>query len=260
MNPLRIENLSFSYNGHKALSELSLEIESGKVTTILGPNGSGKTTLLKLILGLLSPLSGQIFLYDKPLSDYSFKERAKKLAYVPQKHIPAFSYKVSEVVEMGRHPHGSLFSRISSEDIQAALESMKRLGIENLKDRPYTAISGGEQQLVLIARALAQNAQILVMDEPVSGLDYGNQIKLLEQLQILANDGITCLTTSHFPEHALWTADRAIFLKAGKLVAQGPSHEVINTSNLRMLYNTEIKIVTANNAKGEIKTCVPEIL
>jgi iron complex transport system ATP-binding protein len=258
MTPLRVENLNFSYGKNEVIRNLSFSIESGAVTTILGPNGSGKTTLLKLLLGLFLPQNGNIYLYDRPLSDYELKERALKLAYVPQKHIPAFSFSVIDIVAMGRHPHGSIFSRTGTQDLAAAQASLERLKIQPLADRPYTEISGGEQQLVLIARALTQQTEILIMDEPVSGLDYGNQILLLQQLQSLAREGITCITTSHFPEHALWIAEHAIFLKNGSLLAAGKAREIINSENLKSLYDADIKVIETQNSQGKIKTCVPD--
>ncbi|GAB4268550.1 MAG: ABC transporter ATP-binding protein [Candidatus Rifleibacteriota bacterium] len=258
MRPLVVENLGFAYDGLQVLSEISFNIAEGKITTILGPNGSGKTTLLKLILGLLQPAKGTIRLFEKNLEEYSLKERAKLLAYVPQKHAPAFSYNVIDVVAMGRHPHGSLFQGTTRHDLEISESSLERLGITHLKDRPYTELSGGEQQLVLIARALTQQARILVMDEPVSGLDYGNQLMLLKQMTALAQSGITCINTSHYPEHALWTSDFAVFLKDGRLIRQGNANEVITSENLKKLYHADIRIIDAVNAKGRLKTCIPD--
>ena len=258
MAKLIVENLSFSFGPHKVLDEVSFTVAPGKVTTILGPNGSGKTTLLKLILGLLEPDAGSVRIGEKSLAEFEPHDRAKILAYVPQKHIPAFSFPVLDVVAMGRHPYSSIFATSSSHDLDIALESLERMNIKHLHDRPYTELSGGEQQLVLIARALAQQASILVLDEPVSGLDYGNQLLLLKQLRNLADSGITCINTSHFPEHALWISDIAIFVKRGRIIADGPAQEIINSENLQNLYQKRINIVETGFNGHRLKTCVPD--
>lgn len=256
MLPVTVNGISFAYNGHKVLENVSLEIEGGKVSTILGPNGSGKTTLLKIILGLLKPDSGSILIDGRNLSELEPRERAKILAYVPQKHIPAFSFPVIEVVAMGRHPYSSVFAATSNKDLDIAAASLARLNVGHLRNRPYTELSGGEQQLVLIARALTQQASILVFDEPVSGLDYGNQLMLLKQMRALAKEGITCINTSHFPEHALWTSDVAIFINHGQIIAQGPALQVITRENLEKIYHTRINIVKVAQEPGQ--TCVPD--
>ncbi|MGM0601194.1 MAG: ABC transporter ATP-binding protein [Candidatus Rifleibacteriota bacterium] len=258
MFPLEVNNLSFSYGKHQVLSDLSFSIDQGTITTILGPNGSGKTTLLKCLLGLLSSDNGTIKLYGRDSASIPPMEKSKILAYVPQKHSAAFAYNVIDVVAMGRHPWSGLFSGLSGNDMDIALEYLEKLNIVHLADRPYTRISGGEQQLVLIARALTQQANVLIMDEPVSGLDYGNQILLLEKMRELARDGITCINTSHYPEHALWTADKAIFLKKGKLLVEGEAHKIINSENLKDLYRASIRVIETTNANGPIKTCIPD--
>ncbi len=258
MAPVSIENLSFSYNGHQVLRQVSIQIQKGLITTILGPNGSGKTTLLKLILGLLTPNQGTISVAGQNLKDMPPREKARILAYVPQKHVPAFSYPVIEVVAMGRHPYSSVFARTGDKDIEIARASLERLKIDHLQDRPYTELSGGEQQLVLIARALTQQAEILILDEPVSGLDYGNQVMLLKQLKSLAYEGVTCINTSHFPEHALWTSDEAIFLRNGELIAGGKTDEIITSENLERVYQRKISVIEFKNGEKTGKTCIPD--
>lgn len=259
MQPLTVENLSFAYDtGKLVLDNVSFSILPGSVTSILGPNGSGKTTLLKLLLGLQKPLTGSVKVFDRDLTSMSLTERARKLAYVPQKHSAVFSYRVADVVAMGRLPFAGIFCRVSDDDYQLAFQSMQKLGIEHLADRSYTGISGGEQQLVMVARALVQQADILILDEPVAGLDYGNQLMLLEHLRNLARSGITCIKTTHYPEHALWTSDQAVFLKAGKIVATGNSAEIINPEMLKTLYNVNVRVVETNTGAHTIRTCVPE--
>lgn len=257
MFPISVENLGFAWGSHRVLDNLSFKIEPGTVTSILGPNGSGKTTLLKLMLGFLKPLNGKIKLGSDDIADLDLATRAKKMAYVPQRHSAVFSYKVLDVVALGRIPYANIFCRITDADYQLAANSLAQLGISTLAERPYTDISGGEQQLVLIARALVQQAEILIMDEPVSGLDYGNQLMLLKQLRKLSQSGITCIKTTHYPEHALWTSDRAIFIKSGKIIAAGNSVDIINSATLKELYNADINIVESEAGSHKMRTCVP---
>lgn len=259
MLPVEVENLCFAYNpATPVLKNVSFTIAPGTLTSILGPNGSGKTTLLKLILGLQKRSSGRISIYGQDLDILSLKERALKMAYVPQRHNAVFSYKVIDVVAMGRLPYSGIFCRITDHDYQLANACLKRLGVDYLAERPYTAISGGEQQLALVARALVQQADILILDEPISGLDYGNQLLLLEQLRNLARSGITCIKTTHYPEHALWTSDNAIFLKDGQILAAGKAEDIINSAMLKQLYNASIKVIETNTGAHKLRTCVPE--
>lgn len=258
MNPVKIENLSFSYGKTPVINNVSLEIQAGTLTSILGPNGSGKTTLLKLILGLFLPSAGKILICGRDLSEIPLKERARLMAYVPQRHQAMFAYKVRDVVAMGRLPFSGIFCRITDSDYDIAAEYMKQLNIDHLADRAYTEISGGEQQLALVARALVQKAEILILDEPVAGLDYGNQLLLLEQLRKLSRSGITCLKTTHYPEHALWTSDNAIFLRDGQVLASGKADEIINSEMLYRLYGAKIIVTETNTGAHLMRTCVPD--
>lgn len=257
MYPLKVENLSFAWGAKMTIDDVTFSIEAGTVTSILGPNGSGKTTLLKLMLGFLKPISGRVILGEHDLATLDLAMRAKKMAYVPQRHTAVFSYRVLDIVVLGRIPYSNVFCKITDNDYQLASECLNQLGIGHLAERSYTEISGGEQQLVLIARALVQQAEILIMDEPVSGLDYGNQLMLLKQLRRLAQNGITCVKTTHYPEHALWTSDRAIFVRAGKIIATGNSADIINSSTLKDLYNADIRILESEAGSQKMRTCVP---
>lgn len=258
MNPILVENLSFAYGKKPVLKEVSLSITPGTLTSILGPNGSGKTTLLKLVLGLFDPSSGQIKICGRNLTEIPLNERARLMAYVPQRHQAMFAYSVLDVVAMGRLPFSGIFCRLSDKDYDIAAECVARLNISHLADRPYTEISGGEQQLALIARALVQKAEILLLDEPVAGLDYGNQLMLLEQLRNLAASGITCLKTTHYPEHALWTSDNAVFLRDGQVIASGRAEEIINSEMLFRLYGARIIVAETNTGTHKMRTCVPD--
>ncbi|HEY0302368.1 MAG TPA: ABC transporter ATP-binding protein, partial [Rhizomicrobium sp.] len=174
---MRLEGraLAIGYPGHVVGRSLDVALDTGEVLALLGPNGGGKTTLLKTLLGLLTPIAGAVRLDDKALGDYSIQQRARLIAYVPQVHVGTFAFTVETVVLMGRTAHGDLFSRPSAHDHDVAARALSRFGIAHLSPRPYTQISGGERQLVLLARALAQEPQFIVLDEPTASLDFGNQ-------------------------------------------------------------------------------------
>lgn len=254
MTLITLEGVTFGYENRPILRDMSFTIQPGTMVSLLGPNGSGKTTLLKLLLGFHSPQNGRILLGGRPIPAIQPKSLARRLAYVPQSHRPVFGYCVMDVVLMGRLPHKSFFFRYGPEDQRIARDALRRLGIEHLKDRPYTTVSGGERQLVIIARALAQGADIFIMDEPVNGLDYGNQLRLLKRIAELTADGYTFIVSTHCPDHALWFADRVLMLKDGVIVADGAPNEVMGEKAVGDLYNTEIRILKFN---GSVRVCLP---
>lgn len=254
MTLLQAKNINFAYGNRKVLDNVSLSLGKGEVVSLLGPNGSGKSTLLKILLGFHHPHHGEVLLDGEILHRISPKKLAKRIAYVPQIHQIAFPYSVIEVVLMGRMPHQSLFTHYSKCDRQIALEALDKLAISHLQNRAYTEISGGERQLALIARALAQGAKNFIMDEPVSGLDYGNQLRLLERIHQLAQDGYSFLKSTHFPEHALLISDRVILLGNGVIIAEGKPSEVITSENIQRLYGVEVDILPVTDA---FTVCVP---
>lgn len=259
MNGLKLHarSVDFGYSRELVLRDVTLRVAAGEVVSLLGPNGSGKTTLLKLLLGLYRPRSGEVLLDGKPVQFQDAKGLARKIAYVPQVHRMAFAYSALDMALMGRMPHKSFFSRFSDEDRSIALQALDRLGVADLRDRPYTEISGGERQLVLIARALTQGADTLVMDEPLNGLDYGNQIRLLEQISKLSREGYTFIQSTHFPDHALWIADHAVMLNHGAVVADGRPEEIMTDGSISRLYGAGIAILDMPNG---LRTCVPRSL
>nr|WP_321465456.1 ABC transporter ATP-binding protein [uncultured Desulfobulbus sp.] len=254
---LETRDLCFSYGDRPIFTDVNLRFNSGEVVSLLGPNGSGKTTLLKTLLGLLRPQRGTVFFEGRPLQGYNRNELAKRIAYVPQVHREAFAYSVEDVVLMGRMPYHGLFSTYSTQDREIADAAMARLDILRLKKRAYTEISGGERQLTMIARSIAQGAEVFVMDEPVNGLDYGNQMRLLADINSLAGDGFTFIMTTHFPDHALMTANRVILFNNGTIVDDGLPQTVINRDSLRDLYRIEVNVAAIPGAKGRGRVCVP---
>jgi len=240
---VRIEGhaLTIGYPDRVVGSGLDVGLETGEVLALLGPNGGGKTTLLKTLLGLLRAKAGEVSIGGRALSRYPIRERARTVAYVPQVHIGTFAFTVETVVLMGRTAHGSLFSRPTAHDRAVAGASLERFGIARLAQRPYTEISGGERQLVLLARALAQEPQFIVLDEPTASLDFGNQGKVIAEIKALAGSGHGVLFTTHDPNHALRAADRAYLLRDGTRIAEGPVSSVLNKERLEELYRAPVE-------------------
>ncbi len=235
------QNLTIGYSDHTVGRGLNVAFSTGEVLALLGPNGGGKTTLLKTLLGLIKAKAGEVQLGGKPLARYSIRERARTVAYVPQVHIGTFAFTVEAVVLMGRTAHGNLFSRPSARDREVAHAVLERFGIGSLALRPYTMISGGERQLVLLARALAQEPQFIVLDEPTASLDFGNQGKVMNEIRALAASGHGVLFTTHDPNHALRAADRAYLLREGTRIAEGPVKTVLERAQLEALYGAPVE-------------------
>jgi iron complex transport system ATP-binding protein len=235
--------LSFGYPGRVVGNGVRLAVEPGQALALLGPNGGGKTTLLKTMLGLLPPLGGRVMLNDRPLADLPVAERARAIGYVPQAHAGAFAFVVLDVVLMGRTARQGLFASPTAGDRRIAETKLVELGIAHLADKPYTMISGGERQLVLIARALAQEPAYVVLDEPTASLDFGNQGKVMRQIGGLAARGLGVLFTTHDPNQALRHAHRVALLAAGGLIAAGPPSDILTVGAVEALYGTGIERV-----------------
>jgi iron complex transport system ATP-binding protein len=235
------QNLAIGYKDHVVGRDLDIKLATGEVLALLGPNGGGKTTLLKTLLGLLAPKAGEVRLGERALASYASRERARLIAYVPQSHAATFAFTVETVVLMGRTAHGGLFSRPTVGDQAIASRALERFGIAHLSDRPYTEISGGERQLALLARALAQEPQFVVLDEPTASLDFGNQGRVLREIRALAASGHGVLFTTHDPNHAMRAADRAYLLRAGTLVGEGAVHTILAREQLEALYGAPVQ-------------------
>lgn len=257
---LKVENLVCGYHAHRpVVGPLSFHVERGKIACILGPNGVGKSTLFKTILGLLRPLSGEVIIEGRKLSDYSVKEFARTVAYVPQGHVPPFPYAVRDVVVMGCNPNMHELSAPRAEDFRKAEEMLEVMGIGHLAERDYTEISGGERQMVVIARALAQNTNLLVMDEPTSHLDYGNESMVLGRIRHLAELGYTVVMITHVPGHAFLCADQVLAMGRDGFFVDGAPEEVLTAETLDRIYGVHVQLedVWLESAQRHVKVCVP---
>jgi iron complex transport system ATP-binding protein len=239
---LSARNLSVGYGSRVVVSDISLDVKQGEVLCLLGPNGAGKTTLFKTLLGLIYPLAGEVTLDGKPLSSISARDRASRMAYVPQAHAGVFAYTVLDVVLMGRTAKLGLFSSPSKADEEMAMEALKSIGIERLANDDYTRISGGERQLALIARALAQGTPLLVLDEPTANLDFGNSARVLARVAALAKQGYAIVLSTHEPDHALTIGTKVVIVHEGKIAATGTPHEIVTTERLSSLYNIGVAV------------------
>jgi len=239
---LEVKNISFCHGQNKTLKDVTFHVDPGELVCVLGPNGCGKTTLLKNILGLLKPSCGSILIDGKDVHKLSPQKLAQLMGYIPQNHTPPFPYKVSEVVLMGRTPYLTSLAMPDKKDLDIAYDSLKKLNITHLKDKIYTKISGGERQMVLIARALAQEPKILIMDEPTSSLDFGKQNLVLEHVRMLSQKGISILMVTHDPAHALFCADKVITMKQGRILKIGNAQDVVSEDMLKYIYDMDVKI------------------
>jgi iron complex transport system ATP-binding protein len=242
---LACQGIVYRREGRRVLDGVALQLHAGEIVALLGVNGAGKSTLLRILLGLIQPQQGKVELSGRPLAAWRRVQVARAMAYVPQIHVASFGYTVRQMVALGRVPHAGLGRELSEDDHAAIEQALQRLRIGALAGRPYTELSGGERQRVLLARALAQQARILVMDEPLNGLDYGHQLRLLALLQELAADGHAVMLTTHRPDEALHGASRALLLQHGRVVADGPPGRVIDAASMAALYDVELGQVDA---------------
>ncbi|AJR00818.1 MULTISPECIES: ABC transporter ATP-binding protein [Hafnia] len=229
-------NVALGYHHQPVLHNVSFTLQRGEMCCLLGANGCGKTTLMRTLLGLLPVLHGEIALAGKPLPQWSAAKLAQKVAYVPQAHNGPFSYSVIDMVTMGRSAHLGLFASPNLRDRQLALDTLETLGIAHLEQRRFPTLSGGERQLVLIARALVQQPELLVMDEPAASLDFGHQITLLKRIRQLKTAGITLLMSTHHPMHAKAVADTIVTLSPQVGALQGTPQQMLNSASLSRLY------------------------
>ena len=257
MSVLTIEHACFSYDGKTEIfSDLNLTMENREVFCILGPNGIGKTTLLKSLMGLHPLKSGTIAIDGRDLKSIPRRELAKLVSFIPQTVQFSFPYKVLDVVLMGRTPHLNAMAQPSDEDYQRSLEAIERLGIRDLVYRPCTQLSGGQMQLVMFARALAQEARFLLLDEPTNHLDYGKQMQTLDIIREMKHQGVGLIMTTHNPDHTFMASDKVAIMNRGRFTSVGTPDEVVTRQNLKEIYGIDVDII---EYAGEFarKVCIP---
>lgn len=255
-NSIKVKNLSCGYGKKCIVKDVSFEIGTGEMLCILGPNGIGKTTVFNSMLGFLPKIGGNILIGDKDISRMNRKEIAKNIAYVPQAHVPPFPFLVKDVVLMGRTVRFDNGYRPQKKDVKFVEDILFSLGVGDLISRVYTEVSGGERQMILIARALAQEPQFLVMDEPTSSLDFGNQVKVLERINILKDKGIGIIMTTHHPDHAFLSDAKVLLMMKGDKNKIGNCNDILTEENLNRTYGIDIKVEESLNKKGKmIKSC-----
>ena len=254
---IRTKELCFSYGTTQVLKNMDFRAHESSLVAVIGPNGAGKSTLFRCILGFLKDYSGTILIDNQDIKEMSRTEIARKIAYIPQTTVPVFNYDVIDIVLMGTTGSLKLLESPGKEQIEAAERALDELGIGYLRNRGFGRISGGERQLVLVARALVQNAKILIMDEPTANLDYGNQYRVMAKIKELAAGGYTIILSTHNPEHALLFADKSFVIQKGEFVAAGSSAEVLNEEMMRRLYGVDVRILTTEINEEETRVFVP---
>ncbi|MCL2068759.1 MAG: ABC transporter ATP-binding protein [Oscillospiraceae bacterium] len=239
-----IKEVSFAYpaSSKQVLNGVSFTLEEGEILSILGRNGAGKSTLLGCMLGMLKPQAGSVLLAGRDIASMNEREIACVTGYVPQIHIPSFSFSVMDFVLMGCASQIGLFSKPGKKERKAAIKSLCELGIESLAERPYTGISGGERQKATIARAIVSNPKAVLFDEPTAHLDYGSQIRVLRIIGELSRKGYSVVITTHNPDHALLLGGRAALMDDNGTLIIGDSKDVIIQSNLSRLYDADVRL------------------
>lgn len=264
MNMISVRKASFSYDGVKVFENINLDLEEGEILCLFGPNGCGKTTLLDNILGHLEPDEGSIIIDGKERGRYSHREIARKIAYVPQVHERTFPYRVIDIVVMGRTPYLTPYSSPGPQDYAIAKNALEMIGIAKLKDRLYTRLSGGETQLVILARALAQDAPVILMDEPASHLDFRHELLLLETVaELVEKKKLSILVSTHSPNHAFYFENRGLPVRIAmmaekRIIYMGTPGDVITEEKMKRVFNIDTKVFTGNGAENsKMKYIVP---
>lgn len=252
---ITVRDLKFAYGSVPVLKGLEFSFDEGQMVCVLGKNGAGKSTLFRCLLGLQKGYQGEICMDGQDVRRMPAAELAKKVAYIPQNHNAAYAFSVRDMVLLGTTASVGNFGNPGKAQYEMADQAIRRIGIEALADRSYAEISGGEQQLTLIARALAQQAKILIMDEPCANLDYGNQMRLLQTLVKLSKEGYLILQSTHNPEHAFLFADQAVALIDGKIAGAGKPQEILTKPLLEEMYHIKMDLYSVG--ENGMRVCVP---
>lgn len=255
---LKVENLSFDYGKTKIFNQISFEVTTGGIFCLFGPNGCGKSTLIECLMGSLKPAKGEILLNNKSISQFKPADLAKYISYVPQSHTKNFPYKVMDIVIMGRAAYTGTFSAPSAEDRQIAEAAMDTLGLLHLKDKPYTQLSGGQTQLVMLARALTQETPIILMDEPTAHLDFRHELIILETIvKLMKEKNISIIMATHFPNHAFYFENSGVNTEVALMnnhvfeIAGSPT-EVLTEENMLRTFNIHSKLISSMTTNNRV--------
>ncbi|WMJ78054.1 MULTISPECIES: ABC transporter ATP-binding protein [unclassified Sedimentibacter] len=255
---LEINDVFGGYGNGNIVKGVSCNADFGDVLCLVGPNGCGKTTLFRLLLGSIPISSGSIHIDGHNTKALSPKELANLVAYIPQYHTPIFAYTVLDIVIMGRASHFSSFETPKATDRESAFAALEKVNALHLANKKYTALSGGQRQLILIARAICQSAKVFVMDEPAANLDYANHQLLMEVITDLARRGYCIVMSTHSPEHPFSIGSKVLLMKEGKVEGLGPPKQIITPKNLESVYDIEMDVVTIHDRYGMERTiCLP---
>ena len=254
---LEVRDLHFAYKNNPVLKGVDIEANAGQLVCVLGENGAGKTTLFRCLLGLLEGYRGSISVDGADSRKLSARELARKIAYIPQAHTPVFNYTVYETVLMGTHVLTSGLRAPGRLERDTTEEMMELMNVSRLAGRGFAELSGGERQLTLIARALAQNSRILIMDEPTANLDYGNQFHVMRQVKQLAKSGYLVVLSTHNPEHALLYADMALVLKEGRAMMYGEPETILTPELIKRIYGVTVELQRMPASWGDVPVFVP---
>lgn len=255
---LELEGVRGGYGGADIVKGVSCAADNGDVLCLVGPNGCGKTTLFRLMLGSLPLTGGSIRIAGRSIAALSQRELANLIAYIPQYHTPVFAYTVLDIVIMGRSAHFSAFERPRQADRDAAFAALASVNALHLANEKYTALSGGQRQLVLIARAISQDAKIFIMDEPAANLDYANHQLLMDIIAQLAAKGYCVIMSTHSPEHPFAVGTKALLMKDGLAAAFGTPKATITPEKLQAVYGIEMDVITVQDRYGAQRTiCLP---
>lgn len=255
---LEIRHLACGYPGHQPiLNDVNFVVESGEICCLLGPNGVGKTTLFKSVMRFLKPLQGEVRINGENIQHWSVQRMAKVAAYVAQVHVPPFPYLVQDVVMLGRISSTGYLGQPSRHDREVAVAAMEDMGIAHLRKHPYTDISGGERQLVMLARALAQEPQLLVLDEPTANLDYGNILRVTGKIRELRDKNLAVIMTTHLPDQAFMVDANVVLLQQDRPMLFGRAAEIVTERNLQDAYGVQVKVVEYLAGEQPMHLCAP---